>query len=219
MNKYARISLDGIINNNPTFKLVLGTCSTLALTTSAINGIGMGLTVTVILIFANALIASMRKLIPAMVRIPCYVVIIATLVTIVRMLLYKFLPDLYDSMGIFLPLIVVNCVLLGRAEAFASKNPVIDSAVDGFANGIGLTAAFLVMSVIREFLGGGAFFGMEIIDFKIGFFSSPAGAFFVYGICIALFVFVSEKIHKNIRKVQINRELSSGKYLLGKEAD
>lgn len=214
MNKYAKISLNGIINNNPSFKLVLGTCATLALTTSAMNGIGMGLTVTLILVLSNAIISSLRNIIPGTVRIPCFVVIIATLVTIVRMALYKFMPDLYDSMGIFLPLIVVNCILLGRAEAFASKNPVLGSAVDGFANGVGFTLALTVMGIIREFFGNGSIFGWQIMDFTIGFFSSAAGAFFVYGICIALFVFITAKIEKKMRVTRVKKELSSGKLLL-----
>ena len=217
MKKYGKILLDGIVNNNPAFKLVLGTCATLALTTSTISGLGMGVSVTVILILANAIISALRNIIPEIVRIPCFVVIIATLVTIMRMFLYKYMPDLYDSMGIFLPLIVVNCILLGRAEAFASKNPVLDSAVDGLANGVGLTLAMTVMGIIREFFGNGAIFGIKITDFTIGFFTTPAGAFFVYGICIALFVFITDKVYKKMRIDRVNRELSDGKYLFGKE--
>lgn len=218
MNKYAKISLNGIINNNPSFKLVLGTCATLALTTSAINGIGMGLTVTVIITLSNIIISLLRRVIPGTVRIPCFVVIIATLVTVVRMFLYKFMPDLYDSMGIFLPLIVVNCILLGRAEAFASKNPVLDSAVDGLANGIGFTLAMTVMGVIREFLGSGSLFGYEITGFSIGFFSSASGSFFVYGVCIALFVWITSQIDRKRRNAKVKRELSEGSLLLKEKA-
>lgn len=215
MNKYAKISINGLVWNNPTFKLMLGMCATLALTTTAVNGIGMGLTVTVILLLSNVLISLLRKAIPSSVRIPAYVVIIATLVTIVRMVLFKYLPDLYDAMGVFLPLIVVNCIILGRAEAFASKNPVLDSAVDGLATGLGFTLALTTMGIIRELLGKGSLFGIQIMNFSIGFFSSSAGAFFVYGICIMLFTQISESIQLS-RKEKQGRELR--KNLLNQEA-
>lgn len=194
MNKYAKTAVDGLITNNATFKLVLGTCATLALTTSAINGVGMGLSVTAVLLLSNVVISLLRKVIPNTVRIPAFIVIIATMVTILRMALDKFLPDLYDSMGVFLPLIVVNCIILGRAEAFASKQPVLDSAIDGVATGLGFTAALTIMGVIRELLGSGSFFGIQLWDFKIGFFTSSAGAFFVYGMCIALFTLISNRV-------------------------
>ena len=198
---YKKICFDGIIANNPTLRLVLGTCSTLALTTSAMNGIGMGLAVTVILLCSNVLISLMRRIIPNEVRIPAFVLIIATFVTVIRMVLYAYLPDLYDSMGVFLALIVVNCIILGRAEAFASKNNVLASAVDGIANGIGFTLALTLMGIIREFLGGASFFGIALPwDFKIGFFTSSAGAFFVYGVCIALFNFVYSKVELSVAR-------------------
>ena len=194
-NDYKKICFDGIVANNPTLRLVLGTCATLALTTSAMNGIGMGLAVTVILLCSNVLVSLLRKVIPNEVRIPAFVLIIATFVTVVRMVLYAYLPDLYDSMGVFLPLIVVNCIILGRAESFASKNNILASAVDGVANGIGFTVALTIMGIIREFLGNASFFGIALPwDFKIGFFTSSAGAFFVYGICIALFNFIYSKV-------------------------
>lgn len=196
MNKYGKIAFDGLVTNNATFKLVLGTCATLGMTTSATSGFGMGISVTVILLLSNTIISLLRKAIPKAVRIPAFVIIIATLVTILRMVLEKYIPDLYDSMGVFLPLIVVNCIILGRAEAFASKQPVLDSAIDGLATGLGFTFALTVMGVIREFFGSGSFFGIHITDFTIGFFSNNAGAFFVYGICIALFVFVNDKFDK-----------------------
>ena len=194
-NDYKKICFDGIVANNPTLRLVLGTCATLALTTSAMNGIGMGLAVTVILLCSNVLVSLLRKVIPNEVRIPAFVLIIATFVTVVRMVLYAYLPDLYDSMGVFLPLIVVNCIILGRAESFASKNNILASAVDGVANGIGFTVALTIMGIIREFLGNASFFGIALPwDFKIGFFTSSAGAFFVYGICIALFNFIYSQV-------------------------
>ena len=204
--KYGKIAYDGLITNNATFKLVLGTCATLAMSTSAINSFGMGLSVTVVLLLSNVLISLLRKVIPNTVRIPAFVVIIATMVTLLRMVLDKFIPDLYDAMGVFLPLIVVNCVILGRAEAFASKNPVLDSAIDGIATGLGLTFALTFIGIIREFLGSGSFFGIQVMDFKIGFFTNSAGAFFVYGICIALFVFVTNKMEQ-ARRVKKMRTL------------
>ena len=205
--KYGKIAYDGLITNNATFKLVLGTCATLAMSTSAINSFGMGLSVTVVLLLSNVLISLLRKVIPNTVRIPAFVVIIATMVTLLRMVLDKFIPDLYDAMGVFLPLIVVNCVILGRAEAFASKNPVLDSAIDGIATGLGLTFALTFIGIIREFLGSGSFFGIQVMDFKIGFFTNSAGAFFVYGICIALFVLVTNKMEqaRRVRKMRTLR--------------
>lgn len=204
--KYGKIAYDGLITNNATFKLVLGTCATLAMSTSAINSFGMGISVTVVLLLSNVLISLLRKVIPNTVRIPAFVVIIATMVTLLRMVLDKYIPDLYDSMGVFLPLIVVNCVILGRAEAFASKNPVLDSAIDGIATGLGLTFALTFIGIIREFLGSGSFFGIQVMDFKIGFFTNSAGAFFVYGICIALFVLVTNKMEQ-ARRVKKMRTL------------
>ena len=205
--KYCKITYDGLITNNATFKLVLGTCATLAMSTSAINSFGMGLSVTVVLLLSNVLISLLRKVIPNTVRIPAFVVIIATMVTLLRMVLDKFIPDLYDAMGVFLPLIVVNCVILGRAEAFASKNPVLDSAIDGIATGLGLTFALTFIGIIREFLGSGSFFGIQVLDFKIGFFTNSAGAFFVYGICIALFVLLTNKMEqaRRVRKMRTLR--------------
>ncbi len=205
--KYGKIAYDGLITNNATFKLVLGTCATLAMSTSAINSFGMGISVTVVLLLSNVLISLLRKVIPNTVRIPAFVVIIATMVTLLRMVLDKYIPDLYDAMGVFLPLIVVNCVILGRAEAFASKNPVLDSAIDGIATGLGLTFALTFIGIIREFLGSGSFFGIQVMDFKIGFFTNSAGAFFVYGICIALFVLVTNKMEqaRRVRKMRTLR--------------
>lgn len=202
-NDYKKIIFDGIITNNPTFRLVLGTCATLALTTSAINGLGMGLTVTFILICSNVIISLLRKIIPNEVRIPAFVLIIATFVTVVRMVLNKFMPSLYESMGVFLPLIVVNCIILGRAEAFASKNNVLASAADGLANGLGFTAALTVMGIIREIFGSGSFFGIQLWNFRIDFFTNSAGAFFVYGICIAVFNYIYDKIQFNRTKKRL----------------
>ncbi len=197
--RFKTIAFDGILKNNPTLRLVLGTCPTLALSTAAFNGIGMGLAVTFILICSNVLISLLRKTIPNAVRIPAFVIIIATFVTIVRMVLDKFIPSLYDSMGVYLPLIVVNCIILGRAESFASKNPVLDSACDGLFTGLGFTCALTLIGAVREILGAGAIFGYTLWDFKIEFFTSSAGAFFVYGLAIAIFNGVYAKI-ENVRR-------------------
>ena len=204
MNKYKKITLDGLIYQNPTFMLVLGTCPTLGLISSAFSAFGMGLTVLVILTLSNLIISALRKVIPNAVRIPCYIVIIATLVTFARMFLQKFVPDLYDSLGGFLALIVVNCIILGRAEAFANKNGVLESAVDGVANGLGFTVALTLMGIICEFFGHGSLFGLQIMEFKIGMLATPAGAFLVYGLSIAVFVYVIDAIER-ARRVKANK--------------
>ena len=203
---FKKIATDGVITNNPTLKLVLGTCPTLALTTMAMNGIGMGAAVTFVLICSNVLISILRKIIPNQVRIPAFVLIIATFVTIVRLLLDKLLPDLYESLGLYLPLIVVNCIILARAESFASKNGVLASAADGLFMGIGFTIALTLMGAVREILGGGAIFGVKLWDFQIGFFASSAGAFFTYAVFIALFAFFSSLIAKAKRKKDALKE-------------
>ena len=193
---FKKIAKDGILTNNPTLKLVLGTCPTLALTTMAMNGIGMGAAVTFVLICSNVLISLLRKIIPNQVRIPAFVLIIATFVTIVRLLLDKLLPDIYESLGLYLPLIVVNCIILARAESFASKNPILASAADGLFMGLGFTIALTLMGAVRELLGSGAIFGVKLWDFQIGFFAQSAGAFFTYGVFIALFALISNLIEK-----------------------
>ena len=204
MNKYKKITLDGIIFNNPTFILVLGTCPTLGLISSALSALEMGLAVIVILTLSNVIISALRKIIPNEVRIPCYIVVIATLVTLIRMVLDKFLPSVYEALGGFLALIVVNCIILGRAEAFASKHTVAESAVDGVANGIGFTLALTAMGIICEFLGKGSLFGAQIMDFSIGLFSSPAGSFIVYGLSICAFTAIIDKFQR-ARRVKQNK--------------
>ena len=193
---FKKIATDGVITSNPTLKLVLGTCPTLALTTLAMNGIGMGAAVTFVLICSNVMISLLRKIIPEQVRIPAFVLIIATFVTIVRLLLDKLLPDIYDSLGLYLPLIVVNCIILARAESFASKNPVLASAADGLFMGLGFTLALTLMGAVREILGSGMIFGIKLWDFQIGFFAQSAGAFFTYAVFIALFSLISNTIEK-----------------------
>ncbi len=205
MNKYKKITLDGLIFSNPTFMLVLGTCPTLAMIkSSALSAAGMGLCVLVVLTLSNMIISALRKVIPNQVRIPCYIVIIATLVTLVQMVLEKFVPSLYDSLGTFLALIVVNCIVLGRAEAFANKHTVVESAVDGLANGAGFTVALTVMGIVCEFLGSGSVFGLQIMNFKIAIFSSPAGAFIIYGLSIALFTYIIDVFQRS-RRVKANK--------------
>lgn len=206
LKNYKKITLDGLIFQNPTFMLVLGTCPTLGLISSAYSALGMGLTVTVILILSNIIISALRKVIPNAVRIPCYIVIIATLVTFARMVLEKFLPDLYESLGGFLALIVVNCIILGRAEAFASKHKVLESAVDGVSTGLGFALAITAMGIICELLGSGSLFGLHVMNFTISIFSTPAGAFLVYGICIALFVYIIDGFERS-RRVKANKLL------------
>ena len=148
---------NGIIKENPTLVLILGMCPTLAVTTSAINGIGMGLSTTVVLLLSNTLISMLRKFIPDRVRMPAYIVIVASLVTVVQFLLEAYVPALYEALGIYIPLIVVNCIILGRAEAYASKNPVFPSAMDGLGMGLGFTCSLTILGMIRELLGGGTF--------------------------------------------------------------
>lgn len=180
---------NGIIDENPTFRLVLGTCPTLAVTTSAINGIGMGLATTAVLIGSNVVISLLRKFIPNKVRIPAFITVIAGFVTIVQMLLKAYVPALDKALGIFIPLIVVNCIIMARAESFASKNPVLESAVDGLGMGIGFTLAITAIGSIREILGNGSIFNVPLF----GESASPAlamilppGGFLVYGLAIGV---------------------------------
>lgn len=184
---YVKEVTKGIIKENPVLCLVLGTCPTLAVTTAASNAIGMGLAATIVLICSNAVISALRKVIPDKVRIPAYITIIAAFVTIVQMIVKAFAPSIDESLGIFLPLIVVNCIILGRAEMYASKNPVLPSILDGLGMGIGFTATLLLMGSIREILGNGTWFGMDLPgELQIIIFLLPPGGFFVFGMLIAL---------------------------------
>ena len=183
---YLKEFTKGIVKENPVLCLVLGTCPTLAVTTSASNAIGMGAAATAVLICSNAVISALRKFIPDKVRIPAYITIIAGFVTVVQMLVKAFAPAVNDSLGIFLPLIVVNCIILGRAEMFAGKNPVLPSILDGLGMGVGFTAALLLMGVIRELLGSGSVFGVQLLPFNILIFILPPGGFFVFGMLIML---------------------------------
>ena len=179
---------DGLIYQNPVLVQVLGMCSTMAITTSISNGVGMGISVLIILTLSNIFISLLRKIIPNEVRIACYIVVIAGFVTIVDLCLQAFFPDIAKSLGVFIPLIVVNCIILGRAEAFACKNSVAASAVDGLGMGVGFTAALLLMGAVRELLGTGAIAGLQIIPASVSpmlIFILPPGGFFVFGILMA----------------------------------
>ncbi len=181
-----QILTNGIIKENPVLVLMLGTCPTLATTTSAINGLGMGVAATAVLVFSNMIISMLKSVIPDKVRIPCYIVVIAGLVTVVQMFVQAYAPDLYTALGVFLPLIVVNCIILGRAEMFASKNSVVDSALDGIGMGLGFTLALFMMGAIRELLGAGTIFGAPVLGTPISIFGVAPGGFFVFGCLVAL---------------------------------
>ncbi len=188
----------GFVLENPVFRLMLGTCPALALTSSASNAIGMGLAATAVLICSNLVISLLRKVIPDKVRIPAYITIIAGFVSVVQLIVKAYLPSLDASLGIYLPLITVNCIILGRAEAFAAKNSPFISVCDGLGMGIGFTAALLIMGSIRELLGAGTLFGNTVFpaDFAISVFILPAGGFFVYGILIAITNKLAQKAGK-----------------------
>ena len=195
-NKYLSVFTNGLIKENPVLRLVLGTCPTLAVTTAAINGIGMGVSATVVLVCSNLVISLLRNIIPDKVRIPAYITIIAGFVSVVQMLVKAFLPDIDKSLGIFLPLIVVNCIILARAEMFASKNPPVVSILDGLGMGIGFTAVLTLMGAIRELLGAGTLFSLpitaELIDPMVVFLLPPGG-FFVFGMLVAASNAVAKK--------------------------
>ena len=180
------ILTNGIIKENPVLVLVLGTCPTLATTTSAINGLGMGVAATAVLVFSNLIISLLKSVIPDKVRIPSYIVVIAGLVTVVHILFQAYAIDLYNALGVFLPLIVVNCIILGRAEMFASKNSPIDSVLDGLGMGMGFTLTLFMMGAIRELLGSGSIFGVSVLSTPITIFGVAPGGFIVFGCLVAL---------------------------------
>lgn len=188
-NKKLTTLLRGIILENPVLVLVLGTCPTLATTSSVISALSMGISATFVLVCSNIVISALRKVIPDTVRVPCYIVVIAGFVTAMQLLLQAYLPSVYDMLGVYLALIVVNCIILGRAEMFARKNPVLDSAMDGLGMGIGFLLALLVMAVIREVLGAGSFAGIKIPfleSFRIPILTQAPGGYLVFGIVIAV---------------------------------
>ena len=189
MNKYVERLYNGVIKENPTFVLMLGMCPTLAVTTSALNGLGMGVATMAVLVMSNMIISLLRKVIPNGVRVPVYIIIIASFVTIVEMLMHAFLTPLYSSLGIFIPLIVVNCIIFGRAESYASKNSVVLSIFDGIGIGIGFTIGLTTIGIIREILGNGTVFGLRVLPESyepISLFILAPGAFLVLSLLCAL---------------------------------
>ncbi len=204
MRKKIKLITNGLFNENPVLRLVLGTCPTLAISVSATGGLGMGLAATFVLICSNMAISALRKVIPDKVRIPAYITIIAGFVTIIQMLIEAYSQALNDMLGIYLPLIVVNCIILGRAEMFASKNPVLDSALDGLGMGLGFTLTLTCMGVIRELIGAGTVFGARVFpeDFAVKIMTMSPGGFFTFGCMIALLTAVMQKRGKSLTMSQ-----------------
>ena len=187
---------EGFVTQNPVLVQLLGMCSTLAITTTIANGIGMGASVTIILTLSNVIISLLRKVIPEQVRIACYIVVIAGFVTMVDLLLQAFFPDIAESLGVFIPLIVVNCIILARAESFASKNKPVSAAVDGICQGLGYTMVLIVMSAIRELLGSGALAGTQLFpaEYSASLIAQPVGGFLTLGCLIALMQWAQRKV-------------------------
>ena len=207
MNKCTERIFNGLVKENPTFVLMLGMCPTLAVTTSAINGIGMGLSTTAVLVMSNMLISMLRKIIPDSVRMPAFIVVVASFVTIVDFLLEGFVPSLYASLGLYIPLIVVNCIILGRAESYASKNPVLPSIFDGLGMGLGFTVALIAIGLVREIIGAGQAFGYQILPLAdeaagtggyvpVTVFILAPGAFLVLAVLAA----IQNKVKINMEK-------------------
>ena len=193
----------GIIRENPVLRLVLGCCSALAVTTTVSGAVGMGLAMTFVLVCSNIVISALRKVIPAKVHLPCYIVIIATFVTVVQMVLQAFVPDLYKALGVYLALIVVNCIILGRAEMFACKNNVVDSALDGVGMGLGYTLTATLMASIREILGSGTWLGFQVLPesmAKMSIMTQAPGAFFCFGLLMAGCVWLEGKLDARIER-------------------
>jgi len=199
LKKIKNVFVNGVLSQNPTFRLVLGMCPTLAVTTTLINGVGMGLATTFVLVFSNMLVSMLKNIIPDKIRIPAFIIIIASFVTIVEMVMNKFTPDLYESLGVFIPLIVVNCIIFARAEAFASVNTVYESVFDGLGMGIGFTLSLGLISFLRELLSAGTVLGVSVIgDWfpKIAIFGLPAGGFLMLGLLMAGFNAIFKVIDK-----------------------
>jgi len=213
VNKLTERLYNGLIKENPTFVLMLGMCPTLAVTTSAVNGLGMGLTTMVILALSNLMISALRKVIPNGVRVPAFIVIVASFVTIVQFLLQAYIPTLYDSLGIYIPLIVVNCIILGRAEAYASKNPVLPSLFDGIGMGLGFTLGLTCIGAVRELIGAGQLFGQQIMPSSyepVTIFILAPGAFLVLAVLTAVMNKVKMNAEKKGRETKINTDICSG---------
>lgn len=197
--KLGSVFMNGLITENPTLRLLLGMCPTLAVSTAASRGMGMGLATTAVLIFSNMAISSLRKVIPEKVRIPAFVVVIATFVTIVDLLIKAFLPSLSDSLGIYIPLIVVNCIIFARAEAYAFKNPVLPSIVDGLGMGLGFTLAITLLSSLREIIGNGTLFDMQVMPASyvpMAMVVRPSGGFIMLGLLLLIVNAISGSIQK-----------------------
>ena len=201
-NKYIERLYNGLIKENPTLVLMLGMCPTLAVSTRAMNGIGMGLSTTAVLILSNLVISLIRKIIPDQVRLPSYIVVVASLVTVTELLIEAYLPSVYDALGIYIPLIVVNCIILGRAEAYANKNHPMLAIMDGIGMGLGFTVALTLAGLVRELLGNGTAFGLQVLPASvepIGIFVQPPGAFLV----IALFIAIMNALEIKTRQKQL----------------
>ena len=202
-NNKLSIVTNGLIKENPVLRLVLGTCPTLAVTTAVSNALGMGAAATAVLICSNVVISALRKIIPDKVHLPCYITIIATFVTLVQMVVKAFAPALDTALGVYLPLIVVNCIILGRAEMFACKNNVVDSALDGVGMGLGFTLALTAMASIREIIGNGSWLGITIVPESIDRFTlmtSAPGGFFTFGLLMAVVVWIETKTNNKVER-------------------
>ncbi len=214
MNKYTERLTNGLIKENPTFVLMLGMCPTLAVTTSAMNGLGMGLSTTLVLVFSNLLISAFRKVIPDGVRMPAFIVIVASLVTVVEFLMKAYTPDLATQLGVYIPLIVVNCIILGRAESYASKNPIGPSIFDGIGMGLGFTFGLTCIGIIREILGAGQIFGAQVLSLDwftpITIFVMAPGAFLVLAFLVAIMNIVREKMEAKGKPLAVPSGCLSG---------
>lgn len=212
MNKYLERLYNGIIKENPTVVLMLGMCPTLAVTSTAIAGFGMGATTTIVLMMSNTIISMLRKVIPDRVRMPAYIVIVATLVTVIQFLLKGFIPSLDETLGVYIPLIVVNCIILGRAEAYASKNPMLLSFFDGMGMGLGFTLSLTILGLLREIIGLGSAFGYSFINGTtiqpIAIFSLAPGGFLVLGGLTAIRSYVINKMKNNGKEVKVECDTS-----------
>ena len=205
MKKQWKIFTNGLFKENPVLILVLGCCSVLAISVTVKGSLGMGGALTFVLVGSNVVISALRKVIPDKIRIPCYIVVVATFVTVVEMVVEAYMKDLYDALGVFLPLIVVNCIVLGRAEMFANKNNIIDSLFDGLGMGIGYTMVLTGISVVRELVGSGTLLGVRIIPegYQIGIVSQTPGGFFMFGVAMAILVWALAR-HGRTFKPQVD---------------
>lgn len=214
MNKkeFASIASNGLVKQNPVFRLILGTCPTLAISTAVSNGLGMGMAVTFVLIFSNLIVSLLRSVIPDKVRIPAYIMVIATFVTVTDLAVAKYLPTLYDALGVYLPLITVNCIILSRADSYAASHKPLYAVADGLFMGLGYTLSLTLICIVREVLGSGSFFGIELWDFNVGFFQKSAGAFFTYGMLLILVNYLVDKFETSKRKKEYTAKYGNLKF-------